>query len=164
MKEILIMRHAKSDWNTDSSDFERTLNKRGLKAAKTMGEEVLKRKLVPDFILTSPAKRAVKTFQLFTKACNYSGDVAEVRDFYFTGVTEAFKHLIKLDDKYNRVLLLGHNPTWEQLSESLISVNTTIAMPTASVVYITAKIESWKDLKLNENKLEWLLSPKMITT
>ncbi len=59
MKELLIMRHAKSAWDVSySTDFERPLNKRGRKAAPRMGEFMADRGLLPDLIVSSPAARA----------------------------------------------------------------------------------------------------------
>jgi len=62
------MRHAKSDWsNYELSDFDRPLNKRGIKAAANMGTflnqqdfSILGKQKHPQIILSSPAKRAKK--------------------------------------------------------------------------------------------------------
>jgi phosphohistidine phosphatase SixA len=61
-RELLILRHAKSAWNTDAaSDFERPLAKRGKKAAPRVGRFLLQQGLVPDFVVSSPAMRARQT-------------------------------------------------------------------------------------------------------
>ena len=62
MKTLLIMRHAKSDYPTGiASDFERPLNKRGLKDVPRMAHLVRAFGPVPDVVLSSPAVRAKQT-------------------------------------------------------------------------------------------------------
>jgi len=38
MKKITLIRHAKSDWNNNFSDFDRPLNNRGLRDAPFMSK------------------------------------------------------------------------------------------------------------------------------
>ena len=59
MKELLILRHAKSSWKDPSlDDHDRPLNKRGKKASKRMGQLLADEGIVPDLILSSTARRA----------------------------------------------------------------------------------------------------------
>jgi len=61
MKTIILVRHAKSSWKDPSlDDFDRPLNKRGKRNAPFMGNKLKERKIMPDLILSSPAKRAKK--------------------------------------------------------------------------------------------------------
>jgi phosphohistidine phosphatase len=69
MKTLILVRHAKSSWkNISLDDFDRPLNKRGKKDAQLMGKKLKERQVVPDLILSSPAKRARKTAKAFAKA------------------------------------------------------------------------------------------------
>jgi phosphohistidine phosphatase len=62
MKTIIIIRHAKSSWSDlRLDDFDRPLNKRGKRNAPFMGQKLKEKKIMPDIILSSPAKRARKT-------------------------------------------------------------------------------------------------------
>ena len=59
MKTLLIMRHAKSDYPAQiASDFDRPLNKRGTKDVPRMARALRTTTLIPDRILSSPARRA----------------------------------------------------------------------------------------------------------
>ena len=72
MKTIILVRHAKSSWKDLSlDDFDRPLNKRGKRNAPFMGKELKKRQIMPDLILSSPAKRARKTAVAIAKAIDY---------------------------------------------------------------------------------------------
>ena len=71
MPELLIMRHAKSDWGVGlASDRERPLAPRGVKAAKRMGKFLTKANAAPDLILSSPAVRA-RTVTLRDGSCHH---------------------------------------------------------------------------------------------
>ena len=65
MRELFIMRHAKSSWDDPTlSDFERPLNRRGKEDAPLMGEHLKRLGIKPDLIVSSPAKRAKKTAKI----------------------------------------------------------------------------------------------------
>ncbi|MFC5585479.1 SixA phosphatase family protein [Nitratireductor kimnyeongensis] len=65
MKELLLLRHAKSSWDDPSlADIERPLAPRGRRAAPLMGREILRRGWSPDYVLVSPARRAQQTWRL----------------------------------------------------------------------------------------------------
>ena len=73
MKSILILRHAKSSWkHPDVNDHDRPLNKRGKRDAPYMGELLRDKHLVPDFIISSTAKRARSTAKAVAKAAGYA--------------------------------------------------------------------------------------------
>ena len=73
-RELLVLRHGKSDWTTDApTDFERPLAPRGRKAAKRMGQWLRQNKLLPDHIVSSTAKRAKQTT---LRACKFA-DIPE---------------------------------------------------------------------------------------
>ena len=63
MPQIIIIRHAKSDWSSFNSDFERGLNERGYRSCEIISRELKKRIKLPNKFLVSPAKRAQLTFE-----------------------------------------------------------------------------------------------------
>ena len=72
MKTLLLVRHAKSSRNEPAlQDKDRPLNNRGKRDAPKMGKRLAKREVTPDLILSSPAKRALKTAQLIAKKLDY---------------------------------------------------------------------------------------------
>ena len=72
MKTIILVRHAKSSWKDPGlDDFDRPLNKRGKRNAPFMGGKLKKRDILPDLVLSSPAKRAKKTAIAVAKALGY---------------------------------------------------------------------------------------------
>ena len=163
MKNILLLRHAKSDWYSDAkSDFERPLNDRGKKDAPLIGLEIAKREIIPDHILSSPAKRAKQTTEAIIKNTNYKGNVEYVDDFYFGSIYEILDVLKCLNSSVDRIMLVGHNPTWEQMAENLIDGNVEIEMSTASLISLNVSIHTWEELKFGICQFNWLLKPKML--
>ena len=64
MKDLLILRHAKSSWDSQAvDDFERPLAPRGDKEAPRMGAYLADIEFVPDLIVSSPARRASESAQ-----------------------------------------------------------------------------------------------------
>ena len=84
MKHLLLVRHAKSDWNDSSlSDFDRPLNERGKRDAPIMAHRLLDKKIEIDGFITSPAKRARKTATIFAKEYKVDkGDLILVDELY----------------------------------------------------------------------------------
>src|SRR3954463_15885238 len=121
MKTLLLLRHAKSSWkDSDIDDHERPLNKRGKKDAPRMGRLLLDEGLVPDLIVSSSAKRCRRTADEVMGASSYRGEARITGDLYEADGNKLREFLTTLDDRFNRVLLIAHNPGMEQLVEALI--------------------------------------------
>ena len=145
MKSILILRHAKSSWKLpDVNDHDRPLNKRGKRDAPHMGELIQDKNLVPDFIISSTAKRAHSTAKAVAKAAGYKGDITLNQSLYAAPPTAYIDVLHDLPNKYTRVLLVGHNPGLEQLVNMLSSEEHT--MPTCSLVHVQLCINTWSEI------------------
>jgi len=158
MKQLLLMRHAKSDWEAGLADFERPLNKRGNKAAAFMGKFCLENQLIPDLIYASPANRAKTTTKLFANACNYDSKIEFCEAFYFGYLSELHQKLQSTSDDINRLLMLGHNPTWSDLVHYFSGIYT--GMPTAAIAVLELNVNSWADVKQNTCKLVKFLKPR----
>lgn len=164
MKTLLILRHAKSSWNYPAlSDYDRPLNGRGKRDAPRMGKHLREQGLTPDRILTSSAKRARKTASRVAKTCGYTGKVKKLDRFYDTVAGVYFETLQALPDKYQRVMVVGHNPTMEQLVGYL--TGQIRRMPTAALAHIELPIQHWEALDLDTvGTLVNLWTPKTLFT
>ncbi|MBN2756639.1 MAG: histidine phosphatase family protein [Bacteroidales bacterium] len=161
MKNLLIMRHAKSDWeNSNLSDFDRPLNDRGNKAAPLMAEEIIRLDKLPQIIISSPANRAKSTAQLFAKKIGIENDIIFERNFYSGYIDDIVEFVKSVDDKFSRIMIVGHNPTMESLVSYLINNRPYIVMSTAAIASINFDIKKWSKLKFGTGSLEWLIKPK----
>ncbi|MDR4489826.1 MAG: histidine phosphatase family protein [Candidatus Nitrosocosmicus sp.] len=141
-KVLLILRHAKSSWkNKKLNDHDRPLNKRGRKESVKMGEYLKNMDLIPDTIITSSALRAIETTTLLCRQSGYNG-IVEVNFSFHEGNTTSYIQAITTshEDK-DRILIVGHNPTLEQLLNQL--TNKTVRLPTCTLVQIKLNVSSW---------------------
>lgn len=164
MKEISILRHAKSSWdNRNLSDFERPLAKRGIKDAKKLNALLLKNNFNIDKVFCSKALRAKETFDLTADGFNFPiEDATYSDDLYFGDTNNIINFLQDLDDKYKNVLIIGHNPTLHMLIESLTGKYIE-RFTTCNLAVISFKGE-WKRLSSNKSSLKLLIRPKEIET
>jgi phosphohistidine phosphatase len=160
MKTLLILRHAKSSWkDEDLSDHDRPLNKRGKANAPQVGEFIQSEGLMPDLILSSSAKRAHQTARLAAEAAGYDGDIRLLRELYAAPPEAYIQALSSLDDRFERVMVVGHNPGLEDLLQMLTF--TVQAMPTSTIACVDLPIERWTDLnQRTRGKLANLWRPK----
>ena len=108
---LLLIRHANSDWDSSAiPDFERPLNKRGLRDAPKMGVHLKEMALLPDLIISSGAKRAITTAKLIAKSLDYTNDILVDNNIYNASSDDIKSIINKIDEKYNTVFLFGHNP------------------------------------------------------
>lgn len=163
MRTLLVMRHAKSDWGTSfSSDHERSLAGRGVKAAKKMGRFLTDSGAIPDLILSSTAVRAMSTVELAAEAGEWGCDIIAVPDLYATTPERVLDAIGQIGDGIDRLLIAGHEPTWSTLVTWLIGGGR-VRMPTAAVACLELARGSWTDLAPAACELRWLVTPKMLT-
>lgn len=160
MKTVLILRHAKSSWkHTELADHDRPLNKRGKRDALRMGLLIREEDLFPDLILCSSAKRAQATVDLLVETSGYEGEVQIGRDLYAHYADAYLEALRTLVDRYEKVMVVGHNPGLEELLESL--TGEWHRLPTAALAQVRLSIDSWSELDDEiEGKLLNLWLPK----
>ncbi len=154
-KTLLIMRHAKSDWNnTRLDDHARPLNKRGKQDAPLMGKLLKDEELTPDLIITSTAERALTTAELVALACDFEGELVTTRHFYHADPATYLEMLQGVDDQYNRVMIVGHNPGMQELLADL--TDQAEHFTTANIAHVELPITSWS--QLNEDTTGNLLN------
>jgi phosphohistidine phosphatase len=101
MKALLLIRHAKSDWdNAGLSDFDRPLNERGKKNAPEMAQRLLDKKINIDAFVASPAKRAAKTAKYFAETYGVKKEnILWVDELYLASTTAFLKVVSSLKNK-----------------------------------------------------------------
>ena len=160
MKEIFVLRHAKSSWdNVNLSDHDRPLANRGIKDAAKLCAFVKKRGHKLDKVLCSTAKRAKETYDLIADGFNYEIDKTTFTDkLYFGDVTDIIRDLRELDESLNSILIVGHNPTLHHLVELL--TNEQIDRFTTCNLAIISQDDEWITLNSHKCSLKSLIRPK----
>lgn len=153
------MRHAKSDWNNpNQTDFERPLNERGRLAAPRIGALMRAENLIPALIVSSPATRAAETARLVAAAANFDCETRFEPRIYEATAGDLFEVARELPERFDRVLLVGHNPGFEDLLRAL--TGEIRAMPTAALARVELDIDDWQSANFNCGKLIDLFEPK----
>ena len=151
-KELLILRHAKSAWDTDApSDFERPLSKRGRRDAPRVGRFLTGEKLKPDYVVSSPAVRARQTVVAVCADLGIGEDEIHWDERIYHASTGALMDVLsETPETAHRVLIAGHNPGLEMLvrtlsRESVPTPDDWKLMPTAAVAHLEIP-DRWRDL------------------
>lgn len=115
-RELLILRHGKSDWSAGTDDFHRPLKKRGKRSARLIAAWLRQQGLIPDYFISSPATRAIDTARRVCEALHQTTtEVHTDDDIYEASVEQLLGVLAGCPQHVNRVLLVGHNPGLEEL-------------------------------------------------
>ncbi len=147
-KQLLVMRHAKSSWaNSGITDFERPLNKRGYKVAPQVAEFIHAQGLTPDLVVSSPARRARTTAEIFVEHCDgMSLDQLVLEDSFYHAPARVYREYLTQfsEPEVETLMFVGHNPGMESLIEQL--GGDWEPMPTAAVAHFELKVDSWSEL------------------
>ena len=127
---LLLMRHAKSSWtDAAATDHARTLSKRGRKEADVIAQTLCAKGVAPDVIWASDAGRTQETAERLIRISPGAQTIVKVPEFYHASAASVLENCSRVQPPEGRLMLLGHNPGWSELSEYF--TGRPISMPTA---------------------------------
>lgn len=155
MKKLILLRHAKSSWSDpDLDDHDRPLNARGRAAAPVIGQWMAHRRHLPDFVLSSSARRNRQTVKRLRKTLCALPEAVIDPALYHASPDAMRERLAQLDDSVDTALLVGHQPGLSslvrQLSNGHVRPGCNRAFehfPTAAAAVLELPIESWSELE-----------------
>ncbi len=159
MKQLVLLRHGKSDWDAGAPDRERPLAPRGVRAARTMGQLLTRAGQAPDLVVTSPAVRARTTAELAAEAGGWAADIIIETPLYAFGPEGVVDVVRRTPDDVDNLLIVGHEPTWSGLAELLTGADVRVA--TATAVGIHLEVASWRATAARRGTLAWVLPPRL---
>jgi len=140
-RRLMIMRHAKSSWKVQvPTDHERPLNKRGRRDAARVGKRLAQLGWVPDLVVSSDSRRTRETWERMQKRFP-EARVSFTRALYAGGPTELRAEVARLSANARTVLVLGHNPGWEEAVKELSGRE--VRITTANVVLLRGAGATW---------------------
>lgn len=166
---LTLFRHAKSSWDdTIPRDFDRPLNKRGEKAAVTMGKWVKDNGLTFDHVVASPAVRVIDTIDQFVKGTGERIDPTWDRRIYLASSATLMDVLRDQSDEHKEMLMVGHNPGMEDLVFDIVPDDGSSPLrdlvwekyPTAAIARMELDIDSWADIDRKCGKLTHFIRPR----
>jgi phosphohistidine phosphatase len=159
MKTLLLARHGKAE-KADFGiyDFKRKLVERGKSDVERVSEE-LKKILIPQHIISSPAERACQTAKIFAKTFSIDKKTIELNDsIYEASMASLLKVINEIEPQFDCVLLTGHNPAFEFAIEYLCNINIG-HLPTSGTAAIEFPFEQWNMVSEGTGTLLNLLIP-----
>lgn len=116
MKTLTLLRHAKSGWDDPGQrDFDRALNAKGKRAARTMGDHCRREGLAWDHAISSPAVRCIETLDGFWDGYGRTLKPVWDRRVYLASCVNLLDVINEVDAGVGNLLLCGHNPGLEDL-------------------------------------------------
>lgn len=120
MHQLLLLRHAKSSWDSpETPDQERPLNPRGRRAAALMRQAMRDLGLAPDVVLVSSARRTRETLELLEPWDETP--LQDVMDSLYLASPDVLLDAIHgVADTARSVMVVGHNPGLHELALLLV--------------------------------------------
>ncbi|MCX6316497.1 MAG: histidine phosphatase family protein [Bacteroidetes bacterium] len=148
MKQVILIRHAKSDWDNPAlDDFDRPLNERGKKDAPRMAQRLKDRMIRIDAFIASPAKRAAKTAKIFAEAYNRKKeDILFKKELYMAGPFTFLETIENADDQFQSIAVFSHNNGITEFANLLTNARID-NIPTCGIFAVKADCAQWKDFK-----------------
>ena len=167
MKRLKLLRHAKSSWDDAvARDFDRPLNAKGRRAARTIGRHMREEGMAFDHVVASPATRVVETLDELWGGYGRALSSALDRRIYLASASTLLDVVQEAPDEADSLLLGGHNPGMEDLvlmlaanaGEKRDAVEE--KFPTASLAEIRFEASRWQDLRPGAGTLTRFVRPR----
>jgi phosphohistidine phosphatase len=170
MHQLLLLRHAKSSWDDPTlPDRDRSLNKRGRRAAAAIRRAMHELGLAPDVVLVSPARRTQETLAAL-EPWDDTPLVEAIEPLYLASAQQLLAILRGVSETVRSVLLIGHNPGIHELAVMLAAARAQSAsgdttrrlaagFPTAALAEF-AVAGPWRQLDAGGGQLVHFLTPR----
>lgn len=158
----MIVRHAKAVPYGYDEDFSRKLRDRGKNDANKISAKLKGDGIKADLIISSPARRALKTAKIYAENFNYPINSIQTEEELYEGMTtqEFIDLLRETPDEVQTVFIFGHNPLVYHLTNNLVKLFNS-DMPTCSTVGMDFDVEKWKEVSARGGDLAFHLMPRM---
>lgn len=163
MKRVVIVRHAKAVPYGYDDDFNRKLKDRGKEDAAKISSKLAGEGIKADLIISSPAKRALKTAKIYAENFRYPANQIQTEEELYEDITtrDFIELLNRIPEHVQTVFVFGHNPTVYSLVNNLVKLFNS-DMPTCSTVGVDFNVENWKDISARGGDLAFHLAPRSL--
>ncbi len=146
MKNIVLIRHAKSSWDLPLPDTQRPLSNRGIKDAHLVAEQVHKILPKSTIVWSSTAKRAQNTAQIFAEHLHIPLESIIFKDTLYTfDERNLTQTIVKCNNAYDNLIIFGHNNAITDFVNKFGSLKID-NVPTSGVVFLQFSIKNWQEL------------------
>ncbi|HYF36925.1 MAG TPA: histidine phosphatase family protein [Prosthecobacter sp.] len=174
MKYLTLIRHAKSSWEqTGSADHDRPLNERGKLAAPAVGTFLYRTYFGggqtpallprPERLVTSTALRALTTAQIIREVMSLPAETLLLDSrLYLAEAARILETVRSLDERWQHVMMFGHNPGMHEFAERTLARAHVPKMPTCTAVLLGLPNEYWGLVDWGEAQLIGYVTPKTL--
>jgi phosphohistidine phosphatase len=148
MKRLTLMRHGDAQWkDPDVADFARPLNRRGNNEAEAIARRLSELQLIPNLIITSPARRAAQTAEVVTRELNLASRSLQYEEgLYLAGAEEILKLVREIGPLVPHLMIVGHNPGISEAANILAPSPEMNGLTTAAFCSITFDANLWTQI------------------
>ena len=123
MRQLLLLRHAKSSWDDPGlPDFERPLNPRGRAAAGAMRTAMAGLGLAPDQVLVSTSRRTRETLDAL-EPWDETPLIEPMDALYLAPAAGLLRALQEVQPTVRSVMVIAHNPGLHELAVLLMGAS-----------------------------------------
>ena len=171
MRELWLLRHAKSAWDVPGlADHDRDLARRGIEAAGRIGRAMAERGLLPDLVLCSTAKRAVRTLELASAHWPEHPPIRHLASLYLASPARLLQIVRRQSEAVRRLLLVGHDPGFHRLAVHLVDPTDRDLpgsgliekFPTGALCRLGFETETWTAIGPGRGRLFAFLKPRTL--
>jgi phosphohistidine phosphatase len=160
MKTLLVLRHAKTQPDAPHGDWARELKKRGHRDATAIAAHLRSDIGTPDAIVSSDAKRARQTAEIVAAEIGFDRPLAIEPRIYTAEVDTLLDVVRQLPDDADTVILVGHNPGFEELAALLSNRDVDdVRLPTAAVAHLEFDVPRWSNVQPGSGAWHGVTSP-----
>lgn len=156
MKTIYLLRHAKAD-KSPINDMGRDLSGKGRRQAESIGQWMSENRVMPDWIISSSAKRTEATAKICSGRISYQRSIRFEDRLYHASSDTYLDIIAALNDKYESVMMVGHNPAISALGTVLTGVR--LDMSPCMLVCIEIDLDEWNSVRDANGTLKWFQIP-----
>lgn len=137
------------------------MNDRGKKDAPEMAERLRQKNIRIDAFISSPAKRAKKTAELFCETLGGNkNDIIFISSLYHAPAEVFFEVIKETDNGFDTIAVFAHNPGITYFINQLVTTVRLDNMPTCAVFAIHINTSSWKDFEKAKKEFLFFDYPK----
>jgi phosphohistidine phosphatase len=166
VRELYLLRHAKAvPAEEGGPDRDRPLEQRGRRAAQAVAQWVAEHRLNPELVLCSPSLRTRQTLDIVAPAFPEPPQILIEDGLYLANARQLLHRLRRLPAATAKVMLVGHNPGFYELSSHLSEVSTgalvarLAAFPTGALASFRIELP-WSALDAKTARLVAVAAPK----
>ncbi|OCB70232.1 SixA phosphatase family protein [Flavobacterium crassostreae] len=158
MKNLILIRHAKSNWDMPVKDIDRPLDSKGVADAHLVSLNISN--FVPNkyVIWSSPAKRASDTATIFAQNLHYPTDSIVYKGALYTfDASQLEEAITSCESNFTTIIVFGHNAAITNFVAKFGTIPID-NVPTAGFVSLEFDTNNWKEIR--NGKTLKIVTPK----